>query len=484
MYLKIVENYEQSLSAQIKKEQGIVYTPKFIVNYLLDKTIAKENPRILDPACGTGNFLIEATNRLHRRGKSIKSIIEENIFGIDCDYQAISTLKSMFAKHCPSHYNLYTANALDKNFLQNIGKFDVVVGNPPYVKIQNIRPYERAFLKDWTFTKGDTDLYVAFIELAFSLIKDDGIIGFIVPSGFIKNKMSALLEWLLENRYIEELLDFESNQVFPGVTTYTCLLVGNKRSKSHFVLKKASHLADTDLDDLEPILKDYDKVNNRTLLIAPDNEDFVYRMENSGPKLKDLVDIRVGLQTSADRLFFLRGELEDGFLTYKGYRIEREILLPCCKVSRRQYGYIIFPYHIEDNKAIPMSEGEIKEKHKGAYIYLLRHKVELIKRERGKIAGKWWLYGRAQSLTTLFGKKLFMPSMIKEPKFDLCENEHMVYFSGYAMFGENLKKIKEALESEDFKRYIHITSKDFKSGWKACSKYLIENFSISSLSVI
>lgn len=480
-YLKIVESYEQSLSSQIKKAQGIVYTPKFIINYLLDKTIAlaPQNPKILDPACGTGNFLIEAINKLHQKGKPIKTIIEENIYGIDCDLRAINTLKGIlqFMAGEDVKHNIYNANSLDKSFLQSLGKFDIVVGNPPYVRIQNINPNERKFLKDWKFTKGNTDLYVAFIELAFSI---GDCIGYVVPSGFIKNKTSAVLNWLLENHYIEELVDFDNNQIFPKVTTYTCLLIGTKRSKTHFILKKACQVANPETininEDLAGEKKRYGRINGRTLLISSEHESFIYEMENRGPRLKDLVDIRVGLQTSADRIFFIRGDEEGDYINYKGYMIEKAVLRPCVKASKNLYGYIIFPYRIENSKAIPMAEEEIC---KGAYVYLLRYKEELMKRERGKLK-EWWLYGRGQGLTTLFGKKLLIPSMMKDPKFTLCEDENLLYFSGYAMFGEHLDIIKKALETDLFKKYMMLTSKNFKSGWKACSKYLIENFSIPS----
>jgi adenine-specific DNA-methyltransferase len=143
------------MKIQEKKIYGKIYTPNWIVNLILDHLDYKENiynKKIIDPACGDGAFLVIIVDRFIRdamnhkiQKKEIKSLLENNIFGIDLDKNAITICKEQLDQIAASYniydveWNLYNEDSTDKSFISKLfGWFDFVVGNPPYVRIQNL----------------------------------------------------------------------------------------------------------------------------------------------------------------------------------------------------------------------------------------------------------------------------------------------------------------------------------------------------------
>ena len=122
-----------------------------------------------------------------------------------------------------------------------------------------------------------------------------------------------------------------------------------------------------------------------------------------------------------------------------------------------------------------------------AELYLLSHQNRLAKRDRGKSVNYGWFhYGRSQGLVTLVGRKLLFPPLVLRPKFLLSGLQSLLFMSGYAIFEQttelDLLTIKAVLESDVFFRYLNIKSKSYREGWKACTKHLIQDFSIPHLS--
>jgi len=110
------------------------------------------------------------------------------------------------------------------------GGFDVVIGNPPYIRIQTMKqwaPVEVEFYKERyrSAASGNYDIYVVFIEKGLGLLNENGRLGFICPHKFFNAKYGAhLRELIAQGRYLSEVIHFGDQQVFRGATTYTCLL--------------------------------------------------------------------------------------------------------------------------------------------------------------------------------------------------------------------------------------------------------------------
>ncbi len=290
---KSAKRAKLSESQAHRKEQGIYYTPTYIVDYIVrntlgellkDKKVNVEKLRILDPACGSGSFLIKTFDILNdyykkKENYSQKTLGEEkltystkerilknNIFGVDLDKQAIEVAQlNLLLKIAERGHslpllqqNIKNGNSLiddptvagDKAFkwenefkeVMQEGGFDVVIGNPPYVRPENVSKKERDYyLSSKKFDKffGRFDLYVLFIERALKLLKSGGYFSFIIPYSFLNQNYSKILrEWILKEFKIVSIVDLSQIKVFESAEVNTCILVIQKlKPKREYNLK-------------------------------------------------------------------------------------------------------------------------------------------------------------------------------------------------------------------------------------------------------
>ena len=165
-----------------RKFNGAFFTPDFIIDFIIKEISPIQSDKNLDPSCGSGAFLVGLTDYYKRTlNKSVKKTIKENIYGSDIlDYnirraKLILTIYALQNNEIldESDFNLYQKDSLNSNWeLQ----FDNIVGNPPYVKFQDLTDDTRINLaKHWTTIEGGTlNLYFAFFELGFKLLKPEG----------------------------------------------------------------------------------------------------------------------------------------------------------------------------------------------------------------------------------------------------------------------------------------------------------------------
>jgi TaqI-like C-terminal specificity domain/Eco57I restriction-modification methylase/N-6 DNA Methylase len=307
------------LKPEVLKAGGVFYTPPFVVEHIVESTLGRllegktpaqiSNLRILDPACGSGSFLIVAYQYLldwHRKyyfndgpekHKKVlyqahtgewklmpserKRILLNNIFAVDIDPMAVDKTRSSllpmvledadaevlavqlrFAheRHLPDlGSNLKCGNSLvgdddfrsaQTTFIENIDDsvepppqsgfdwpsqfpqafnrpdpgFDIVIGNPPYVRQELLGDVKTYFQRHYATYHGTADLYVYFIERSMSLLRDGGHFGMIVANKWMRaNYGGPLRQWMKKQR-IEEIIDFGDLPVFQNVTTYPCIL--------------------------------------------------------------------------------------------------------------------------------------------------------------------------------------------------------------------------------------------------------------------
>lgn len=483
----------------IEKLNGKIYTPEFIIKKILDDISfdGKEilGKTILDPACGDGKFLIEVVKRIIKN--SPYQDLEKNlkkVYGWDIDPEAINSCRNNLNSlvkdmNIHIHWNLEVCNSLEKIVQDNLfveanqQKFDYILGNPPYIRIQNLDENIRKFIQNNFFLckNGSTDIYIAFFELSMKLLSDTGICAFITPNTYFYSEAGKKLRAKLSgNRLLRQLTNYGSLQLFEDATTYSAITIFDKQKKEYFIYQEAFNKK-----EFRERIYHFDELKDKKFWQLSTKD----KLENSGIKLKDVCKIHAGISTLNDRAYiFPIEEIDQKYVyaitKYRGkVKIEKEILKPIVKASTLKSSddpikeYILFPFKKIQGKHTIINENDLKKDYPFAYSYLLSIKDILAKRDNGKPIEPWYNFGRTQGLNTSFGKKILFSPMNKKPNFILYENEEATFYSGYCIkFEGDYSILLNQLNSKKMEEYIRVSSRDFRGGWKAYNKKILEEF--------
>lgn len=350
-YLSYVQNEKTDSTHKSKrKAQGIYYTPKYIVDYLLDESLEKlihkdmkQRPlRILDPACGSGSFLIAAYDRVleaqnrHAQASLYDSfeILQRTLYGVDIDDQAIEVaqlnllLKALVEKTLlPTlQQNIKHGNSLifgevldlqdlfgddiyaNKPFNYPLempkvfeeGGFDLVIGNPPYVFARggSFENSVKEFYKNnYEVAQYQLNTYALFIERAFQLLKPDGYLAFIVPNTWLTiQAFSGLRRYLLENTGSLKIINI-FDKVFSAANVDTCLLIAKKGVGGDVVLGQISNGKIEEFGNYpkaEFIGPEY--MINIALLKNSGNSRLIAKLNSLGRPLSQFATVKAGLK--------------------------------------------------------------------------------------------------------------------------------------------------------------------------------------------
>jgi SAM-dependent methyltransferase len=379
-------------SVSKRKKDGVFYTPEYITEYICRNTIVPylsksgtniipdlvkeysknieelENKikelKILDPACGSGAFLIKAVDILleidreiekykaprvmeqfqlteFSEQKEIYNIIENNIYGVDVNEESIEITKlSLFLKLAGPNRklislskNIKIGNSLvdDKsvdprafdwecNFpeVMKFGKFDIVIGNPPYLNVKGLHESHddiTNFLKSrYSVATERYDFYILFVEKASKLVKEKGYLSFILPHKFINAQFGrGLRKYFVDTKMLHSIISFGHNLVFEDSTTYTCILTlkNVENSKFRFVeiekLKRESIesalLAITPNNFAEISLDDLDE--HRWVLKSGITSTILSKINSTKNIMEYFEMVMSGLQTADNDLYVL-----------------------------------------------------------------------------------------------------------------------------------------------------------------------------------
>ncbi|MCF2446395.1 SAM-dependent methyltransferase [Dyadobacter sp. CY345] len=481
-----------------KKLLGQIYTPIHIVEKILKDTGFYEldfsSQTILDPACGDGRFLISIAQYIIENS-SIADLKRnlENIHGWDIDPDAITACRYNLDELVKPYsldinWNLENVDALIQ--IDRREKFDLIIGNPPYIRIQNLANDQRLFIQQkYSFCRsGSTDTYVAFFQLACQLTNDSGTCGFITPNSFLSSETGKILrKHFVENQNLKQITNYRSVRIFGNTGTYAAITIFGKQSSETFRYE----------------LSDYDfQYGMRNIFFSELSSDSQWHLSTyektdlQGTALGDICQISVGLTTLADNIFLLKIlEEKDGLFTAISKngivsKFEKAILKPIIKGSKLKNSsepiteHIIFPYEKDDtgkHKIIP--EDILKAEFPNAYKYLKKNKGPLLKRDNGKVNPvAWYAYGRAQGLDSSFGKKIIFSPMNRFPNFVLYDNPDCTVYSGYFIkYKGEYEHLLSQLNSQRMADFISIAGRDFQGGYKGYNKKVVENFIITDL---
>jgi len=502
---------------EVRKAGGVFYTPSYIVDYIVMKTVREfvkgKTPRdvakltVLDPACGSGSFLLGAYRFLlnwHRdwyiehlvpvlkdrlpaspevrallpdlvtSGKAAKKegmyelpvykagngdgskmrsdwrlttaerkrILLNNIYGVDIDRQAVEVTKlslllkvleeeseenvsrqlKLFAERAlPSlHQNIRCGNSLvapdyftykqDHPFnmeerkhvnafdwpqefplVMKAGGFDVVIGNPPYVRQESLKDHKEYYQSRFAVYRGTADLYAYFIEKGISLLRPGGIFSYIVANKWMRANYGKPLRKFLLTKQIEEIVDFGDLPVFKTATTYPCIIrVSNNKPAKEFCVSKVETLEFPSLD--EYVKEHRHPMDQHTLtdggwtLGDKRTENLLKKLQSAGTPLEEYVmgGIYYGIKTGLNKAFVIDERTRNKLVEEDSK--SAEIIKPFVigrDIKRYQKPdnngkYLIFTYH-----------GIEIQKYPAILNYLKQFKNELMPKPSGWVGDDW-----------------------------------------------------------------------------------------------
>jgi type I restriction-modification system DNA methylase subunit len=378
-----------------RKEQGIYYTPTYIVDYIVrntlgeklkEKTIDVEKIRVIDLACGSGSFLIKAFDVLNEYYKKndkdykqtqfssdsalpfkIKTrILQNNIFGVDLDKQAIEIAQlNLLLKIAEKGHrlpilekNITMGNSLidselvagskafkweeQFNNIMSEGGFDVVIGNPPYYNIETLPTQEeKDYLKNYEVYAGHSDILYFFYNKGISLLKPNGIFGFITSRYFLEATYAKnLRKYILENCEIIKIIDLSNLPVFKNVGIHTVILIlkkqANVSNKNKIFYKDVSSIEQLMTADGAYVKQN--ELNENAWALGNETSLCLFKKINSlkAKSLGSISTIEQGQKTGLNKAFTVTKEI------IEQYNLERKFVKKLVKNS------FIEPYFIHD----------------------------------------------------------------------------------------------------------------------------------------
>ena len=320
-----------------RKEQGIYYTPSYIVDYIVKNTVGEyikthtpeeiKKVRILDPACGSGSFLIRAYKELENYWKQNSDfaqltldseefyskkveILKNNIFGVDLDPKAVEIAQlnlllqiSEKGEKLPLlQNNIKVGNSLiddpsitDKAFkweeefpeIIKEGGFDIIIGNPPYGAVLSEK--ERLWVsRSYRYSKSYKNTALIFIERSINLLKKDGKFGMIVPKSIAYSQ-----EWENGRKLVRDKLNrvVDVSKAFDDVLLEQLILILEKNNaSSNYILENINNT-----NSLSIAKKFIDLTDSIILDDNPKDFEIFKRMIKSEKRLRDISKTSRGL---------------------------------------------------------------------------------------------------------------------------------------------------------------------------------------------
>lgn len=424
--------------------------------------------RVVDPACGSGAFLVAAFDLLdteyRRANEQIQAItgnpdlfdvnreiLNGNLYGVDLNPESIEITKlslwlktAQYGKPLQSlEANLRIGNSLitDSKFTTQPfdwqkafpkvfadGGFDVVLGNPPYVRMERLKEIKPYLEQHYTVASDRADLYNYFYELGLSLLKPAGRLGYISSSTFFKTRSGEpLRRLLLEKAEIKTLIDFGELQLFEGVTTYPAIVVLDRSSAPSPANEVQFLVLDTMPDSLAADLNQHAKKLPQSQL-----SDDSWRLENDlGATIFNKV--KAGRKTLKELfgspLYGIKSGLERAFSVNQNVR--KKIISEDPKSSDLLKPYIegkdVKSWCLEARDLwliyIPKNKIDI-DTYPGIKSYLMPFKSNLEKRATKQ---SWFELQQPQEryAQVFSGRKIVYPDIADRPRFSLDDGSFL-----------------------------------------------------------
>lgn len=488
------DSIQEKKSRKDRKDKGIFYTPPEVVERMTEKVLSEADPvadpylRILDPACGTGLFLVKAFEVLKRkfeenyneilyrnvelRGKLNRDelgcfIVENNLWGADIDREALNTaagiLVRLAGKECrpnilccdslvsgmSSQISLFEAAMSPEEYEFWDGSYAYILGNPPYIGHKQVSGEYKKVLQQLykDIYRDKSDISYCFLKRSIELLREGGSLSFITSRYFMEGPSAVgLRKYISESCTITEIVDFNGSRVFREAGVAACIITlrkGNCGGKTS-VLKYRQSKKNTGAGLFAPENFECFDVKGPQLrtegwvLLSPEKYEIFSLIEaKSKFTLGDIADSYQGIITGCDRAFIVsRKEIEE-------YGIEEPLLKPWIKNSNvRKHSvepadrFIIYSDFIEREEDFP-----------NAVKYISQYRDRLVKRRECRLGIREWFrlqWGRTNEIFET--PKIVYPFKSPDSRFAV---DKAGYYCSADVYSLKLKKdYKDSLSLE------------------------------------
>jgi type I restriction-modification system DNA methylase subunit len=340
------------------------------------------------------------------------------------------------------------------------GGFDIVIANPPYIRIQTTAQLTAVDYSDYYVSAtGNYDIYCLFAEKGTRLLKPGGILCYIMPHRFFKRSYGAgLRRFIQSEQNVQFVIDFDGYMVFEDASINSCVLqvVGDRRAVFKFAqiheTKRDNELLGQWLGAISReselrtptfsvcLLPQADLTEKPWVFVFPEEKTIWEKLRLLPKTLGDISSsIFQGLKTGADWAYILEvieaGETTTKLRSHGGDALELEtaILRPLIKGGEMKRYSVHTPQRVV---VFPYERGELISAHRMkryfplTWQYLRRNKQRLEKRDRGKMRGPhWYGYSRKQALTAMPQRKIVTPEYYACASYCL-DTDGVYYFCG------------------------------------------------------
>jgi len=432
---------------------GFVETPEEIAKLMIELSSTDKNALVLDTGCGRGIFL-----------RALKDKGYKNVYGIEIDEELYKYCYNKFGKE----YKIILGDFLTYNFEE---KFDLIIGNPPYVHFNQL-PLEKADVVRKIIKTSEGDIYYAFIIKSISLLKEGGELIYIVPYHFFYNTYARIVrETLLKHGKIEIIIDLDEVRLFNNESPETVIF---KFKKGKYDLKnekiKLLNIKTRKVKVFEIYNKVKDALNTKTsnelfnyseiphYLTSEPWSTFVFNIpEFPSVKLKDIAKVGVGLVSGFDKAFLIDNcQLDVEFSSEELKLIKKFVKGKHCQrfIVNGFDLYIVIDENIK-------SEEELKSSYPNIYGKILPFKEQMSKRYLPK--NKQWFHWQALRnyrflLSNLNKKRIYVPTLDRHTYNRFSLGEEGLLPSGDVLFiqpykDEDLYFLLGYLNSTFFRKY-------------------------------
>jgi adenine-specific DNA-methyltransferase len=437
-------------------EHGTVFTRPEVVDFMLDLVGLKTREdflakRIIDPSVGEGAFVLGLVERMLSALDDAKEIEQamSNITVVELDPDKLAIFKRLLQaaieKSRPDLRDLWKRITVVQGdyLLAASGEFDVVIGNPPYVRLDNLPPEKiDQYRTLFSCFRARCDLYVAFIEKALKSLRPGGVLAYICADRWLTNGYGISLRKLIaRNFHLAELIKISGFSPFnEEVAAYPSIFAIKNENPGNIRYCKASSVSELNIRSLG---------NSEEIEHIDESGELRFRSEAPGcVSIEEQgFTIGIGVASGADDVFIV---------AKSDVRIEKTVLVPL--LMREDVSdtgivwndrYIINPFRGESPDLVDLSE------YPQLSLYLEAHRTRLQSRYVARRNPRCWY----KTIDRIY------PSLLKEPKLlipDISNKNNIILDEGrfyphhnfYYVRGKNLKDLAvlRALLSTDFAR--------------------------------